>query len=367
MELKRSPAPVLAVCGFSGSGKTTLLEAVISRMVDRGIDVAVVKHDAHGITIDHPGKDSDRLFRAGADVALRSPEELVLRWHGRSAPDLPAVLRLLAAGCDMVLVEGHKSTSLPKIWLLAEGASQPPREVEGILEVLPWNGPRVEMAERIVLELLESAWRQRPVVGGVLIGGASRRMGQPKQLLERGGRSLVEGVVDVLRCVVDDVVLLGEGELPEAIKGMPRVADPPGLGGPIAGLLGALRWCPEAAWVVMSCDLPFATDDGVRWLLGQRGVGRWAVLPRSDDGRLEPLFATYEPQSRMLLERLVSEGRMAPRRIADHSKVANPSLPGAIVDQWISINTPEEYQALSRTTRRQSGTLTDGIGEAHEA
>ena len=35
-------SPVLAVCGFSGSGKTTLLEAVIPRLVERGLAVAVV-------------------------------------------------------------------------------------------------------------------------------------------------------------------------------------------------------------------------------------------------------------------------------------------------------------------------------------
>ena len=66
-------APVLAVCGFSGSGKTTLLEAVIPNLVKRGLAIAVVKHDAHGFEVDKPGKDSDRLFRAGATIALSGP------------------------------------------------------------------------------------------------------------------------------------------------------------------------------------------------------------------------------------------------------------------------------------------------------
>ena len=62
--------PVLAVCGFSGSGKTTLLESVVGELSRRGLSVGVVKHDAHGIQIDRPGKDSDRLFlpaRPGGD------------------------------------------------------------------------------------------------------------------------------------------------------------------------------------------------------------------------------------------------------------------------------------------------------------
>ncbi len=66
-------APVLAVCGFSGSGKTTLLETAIPRLVERGLAVAVVKHAAHGFQVDRAGKDSERLFRAGATIVLSGP------------------------------------------------------------------------------------------------------------------------------------------------------------------------------------------------------------------------------------------------------------------------------------------------------
>ncbi len=351
MAMMGSPAPVLAVCGFSGSGKTTLLESVIPRLVDRGLEVAVVKHDAHGVDIDRPGKDSDRLFRAGADVALRSPDESLMRWHAGSAPDLAGVLSLLRAHCDLVLVEGHKGTSLPKLWLLSEGEVEPPPDVDSVVEVLSWSGSRSVKTERIVLDFLASSWQRRPLVGGVLVGGRSSRMGRPKQMLEFDGRSLVEGVVDVLRSVIGEVVLLGEGELPEALRGLPRIPDPPGVEGPVAGLLGALRWCPEAAWLVVSCDLPFVTDAAARWLLEQRCPGRWAILPRPDGGRVEPLFAVYEPQSLPLLERLVAAGRRAPRLLADGPKVACPAPPPAIVGEWTGINTPEEYAALRRNER----------------
>ncbi len=73
--------PVLAVCGWSGSGKTTLLESLIPLLRERGLQVAVVKNDAHGVEVDRPGKDSDRLFRAGASVVLRSPRESFARWQ----------------------------------------------------------------------------------------------------------------------------------------------------------------------------------------------------------------------------------------------------------------------------------------------
>ena len=72
--------PVLGICGCSGSGKTTLIEALIPRLHSIGLQVTVVKHGAHNVNIDVPGKDSDRFFRAGADVSLFC-EECVSRRH----------------------------------------------------------------------------------------------------------------------------------------------------------------------------------------------------------------------------------------------------------------------------------------------
>jgi len=57
--------PIIGLCGSSGAGKTTLVEALIPRFTARGIRVAVVKHGAHRVQVDVPGKDSDRLFRPG--------------------------------------------------------------------------------------------------------------------------------------------------------------------------------------------------------------------------------------------------------------------------------------------------------------
>ncbi|MFW6125044.1 MAG: molybdopterin-guanine dinucleotide biosynthesis protein MobB [Pirellulales bacterium] len=55
--------PILAVSGWSGSGKTTLLVQALSHLAARGLSVAVVKHDAHGLDARPAEKDGNRLFR----------------------------------------------------------------------------------------------------------------------------------------------------------------------------------------------------------------------------------------------------------------------------------------------------------------
>lgn len=102
----------------SGTGKTTLLEKVIARLKERGYLIGAIKHDAHRFDIDHPGKDSHRLAAAGADTMLiASPEKLALVKKHAAAPDIKELLATYFTDVDVVLTEGFKKSSLPKIEL----------------------------------------------------------------------------------------------------------------------------------------------------------------------------------------------------------------------------------------------------------
>ena len=100
----------------SGSGKTTLLEKVIAELKCRGYRIGVVKHDAHRFEIDHPGKDSYRLTAAGADTMLiSSPEKLAVVKRHAGEPPLAELLATYFQDVDLVLTEGFKKNTFPKI------------------------------------------------------------------------------------------------------------------------------------------------------------------------------------------------------------------------------------------------------------
>lgn len=102
----------------SGTGKTTLLEKVIVCLKERGYKVGVVKHDAHRFDIDHPGKDSYRLTAAGADTMLiSSPEKLAMVKKEPAEQSIEVILSTYFSDMDIVLTEGFKKSSLPKIEL----------------------------------------------------------------------------------------------------------------------------------------------------------------------------------------------------------------------------------------------------------
>jgi molybdopterin-guanine dinucleotide biosynthesis protein MobB len=113
-----APSTVKAVAfvAKSGSGKTTLLEKVISRLKGRGYRVGAIKHDAHRFDIDRPGKDSYRLTAAGADtMVISSPEKLALVKRHAASPPVEDLLSAFFTDVDIVLTEGFRSSSLPKI------------------------------------------------------------------------------------------------------------------------------------------------------------------------------------------------------------------------------------------------------------
>jgi len=347
MENNPKPLPVVAVCGFKNSGKTTLLEHVVPLLEKQGLAVAVIKHDAHGIHLDHRGKDSDRLFRSGADVLLQGPNETLFRQHPTRAVVLWEAAKSLLLRHDVVLAEGYKETPFAKIWLRGRNHPPPPPDVAEIGLELGWEEERATTATAWIMERVRSAWLERIVNGAVLVGGESRRMGRPKQLVVHGGVTLSERAVRAVEGPVEMVVLAGSGPVPGSLEGLPRLPDPPGLGGPLAGLLSAMRWAPDATWVVVACDMPGVSSEAVAWLIGQRRPGVWAVMPRLRNGTIEPLLALYEPHARPLLEAQATRGRWGPRHLAANDHVISPTPPAEIIAAWENVNTPGEIASAS--------------------
>ncbi len=105
------------ITGWKNAGKTGLMERLVTEITGRGHSVSTVKHAHHSFDVDHPGKDSFRHRAAGAtEVLLASGNRWALMHELRGAPEppLPAFLARLSP-VDLVLVEGYKSESHPKI------------------------------------------------------------------------------------------------------------------------------------------------------------------------------------------------------------------------------------------------------------
>jgi molybdopterin-guanine dinucleotide biosynthesis protein B len=119
--------PVLAISAWSGTGKTTLLKQLIPALCAEGLRPGLIKHTHHDMDVDKPGKDSYELRKAGAVqtiVASTQRWALMTETPDQEEVDLPwLVSRMDASKLDVVLVEGFKHESVPKIVLFRQNGS----------------------------------------------------------------------------------------------------------------------------------------------------------------------------------------------------------------------------------------------------
>ncbi|MDC9593646.1 molybdopterin-guanine dinucleotide biosynthesis protein MobB [Xenorhabdus sp. IM139775] len=125
--------PILGIAADSGTGKTTLLKQVIPLLRQQHIRVGLIKHTHHNMDVDKPGKDSYELRKAGAAQTLVASRQ---RWALMTeTPEFPALdLNYLASrfdanSLDLILVEGFKQESIPKIALYRNGLNHTVDEI----------------------------------------------------------------------------------------------------------------------------------------------------------------------------------------------------------------------------------------------
>ena len=155
---QKSPS-LLGFCAYSGTGKTTLLTQLIPVLKDLGLKIGLVKHAHHQFDTDLPGKDSYKLRKAGACEMLVASSK---RWalvhespERKDDPVLEELLPYLSLGeLDLVLVEGFKHETLPKIELNRPSLGKPYLfpNVPGIIALATDLAPREDI-ELPILDL----------------------------------------------------------------------------------------------------------------------------------------------------------------------------------------------------------------------
>lgn len=118
---------IIGLAGWSGSGKTTLITRLIPRLTARSLSVSTLKHAHHGFDLDKPGKDSFMHRAAGAtEVIISSSNRWAILHELRGQPEwnLPDLVAKMSP-VDLVLVEGYKRDTFPKLEIYRAANGKP--------------------------------------------------------------------------------------------------------------------------------------------------------------------------------------------------------------------------------------------------
>lgn len=189
--------------------------------------------------------------------------------------------------------------------------------------------------------------------GLVLAGGKSQRMGSPKDKMNWHGKEQRYYAADLLASFCDQVFIsCRQDQLENFYPNYNALADTFLNMGPFGGILSALRFQRDTAWLVVACDLPLLDEKSLEFLIDNRNIEKAATTYESPfDGLPEPLITIWEPKSYPLLLNFLGSGITCPRKVLINSDtlILKPGNP----DSLMNVNTPEDREKAQEILRKQ--------------
>ncbi|MEM7102398.1 MAG: NTP transferase domain-containing protein [Bacteroidota bacterium] len=187
----------------------------------------------------------------------------------------------------------------------------------------------------------------RPKLKGlVLAGGKSQRMGHDKGLIDYHGKPQRNYMADQLSEICEEVYFSCRedqvGELGNAYRCLPDKF----IGfGPFGGMMTAFLHDPDAAWMVVACDLPLLDNTTLEFLKSKRNISKLATAFQSPVNKFpEPLIAIWEPRSYPILLQFLAQGYSCPRKVLINSEIELVEAENA--NALKNINNPEQHDEI---------------------
>ena len=186
-----------------------------------------------------------------------------------------------------------------------------------------------------------------PLYGLVMAGGFSQRMGRDKGLISWHGKPQRLYLFELLQSVGLPTYFSCRKEQSEALKPYPLITDEKPGAGPGGALLDAHQSFPEAAWLVLACDMPLIDLATIQFLIENREEEKMATAfraPYFNDDSPDPLCAIWEPLAFEVLEARLKEDKRCLRKamMSMSLNLLEPPDPEVLKN----INTPEEVKAI---------------------
>ena len=187
------------------------------------------------------------------------------------------------------------------------------------------------------------------ITGVIQAGGRSTRMGgQPKALMELGGRRIIDRVADVVRRVADDVLVVTNTPDLYAWLDLPMVPDAFPDHGSLGGIYSGLRAARGDVAFTVACDMPFLMPEVARLVTDRAGEAD-VVAPKVGE-QWETLHACYGKACLEPIEKRLRAGRLKIVGFYDEvrvlaigeGEVARFRAPGVV---FMNVNTPDEFEA----------------------
>ena len=190
------------------------------------------------------------------------------------------------------------------------------------------------------------------ILGAILAGGKSKRMGKDKLFLNLNNKTLIEHTIIKAKKYLKDLIIITNRENEFFSKNNIRIVKDciEGQLGPLVGILTAMKWAkensPKYSWVAtFPCDTPFFPESIISKFIEESKKKESLILCASSHGRKHNIFGLW---SLDLYDKLYNDlVNNKVRKVQDWTKankIKNLEFKFKDYDPFFNINTKEDLE-----------------------
>jgi len=188
------------------------------------------------------------------------------------------------------------------------------------------------------------------ILGAILAGGQSKRMGKDKLFLELNNKKLIEHTIDKVKKYLKKIVIITNQDNEFFFKNnLTTVKDCiEGQLGPLVGILTAMKWAKEnlskCSWIAtFPCDTPFFPESIIKNFIEESEKKESLILCASSHGRKHNIFGLWSLDLYdKLKDDLVNKKVRKVQDWTEKNKIKNLEFKFKDYDPFFNINTEED-------------------------
>ena len=188
------------------------------------------------------------------------------------------------------------------------------------------------------------------ILGAILAGGQSKRMGKDKLFLELNNKKLIEHTIDKVKKYLKKIIIITNQDNEFFFKNnLTTVKDCiGGQLGPLVGILTAMKWAKEnlskCSWIAtFPCDTPFFPESIIKSFIEESKKKESLILCASSHGRKHNIFGLWSLDLYDKLENdLINKKIRKVQDWTEKNKIKNLEFKFIDYDPFFNINTEED-------------------------
>jgi len=198
------------------------------------------------------------------------------------------------------------------------------------------------------------------ILGAILAGGQSKRMGKDKLFLELNNKKLIEHTIDKVKKYLKKIVIITNQDNEFFFKNnLTTVKDCiEGQLGPLVGILTAMKWAKEnlskCLWIAtFPCDTPFFPESIIKNFIEESEKKESLILCASSHGRKHNIFGLWSLDLYdKLKDDLINKKVRKVQDWTEKNKIKNLEFIFKDYDPFFNINTEEDLEFAKKLSKK---------------